>query len=298
MLGNLSKVLIKAPGFFNNHNNIIQNNQKESLQQIPEENMLDPFYQIIHIKNKENNINNYYFKEKDFWKKSLILDMNFNHNKRLLNKLNFSSKDNKKPEYEKLLIDININNPENKEINYFNKKRKNSNYSKNPPKTIRNEKNLNIYKQIFFLNKNNLNDNEINLKTESNGIKDKNKTFVKTDGNKTKIEKAISDNILYTEENKNIKEMDNKEIKNKGIYKFVKNRKPNKSQESLFQDNIDKKLISLISVKPQIKEQLKSINRSMVGQRDYFIYQKSGRFNSPNPFYESMKKKEEMNILK
>ena len=298
MLGNLSKVLIKAPGFFNNHNNIIQNNQKESLQQIPEENMLDPFYQIIHIKNKENNINNYYFKEKDFWKKSLILDMNFNHNKRLLNKLNFSSKDNKKPEYEKLLIDININNPENKEINYFNKKRKNSNYSKNPPKTIRNEKNLNIYKQIFFLNKNNLNDNEINLKTESNGIKDKNKTFVKTDGNKTKIEKAISDNILYTEENKNIKEMDNKEIKNKGIYKFVKNRKPNKSQESLFQDNIDKKLISLISVKPQIKEQLKSINRSMVGQRDYFIYQKSGRFNSPNPFYESMKKKEEMNLLK
>jgi hypothetical protein len=298
MLGNLSKVLIKAPGFFNNHNNIIQNNQKESLQQIPEENMLDPFYQIIHIKNKENNINNYYFKEKDFWKKSLILDMNFNHNKRLLNKLNFSSKDNKKPEYEKLLIDININNPENKEINYFNKKRKNSNYSKNPPKTIRNEKNLNIYKQIFFLNKNNLNDNEINLKTESNGINDKNKTFVKTDGNKTKIEKAISDNILYTEENKNIKEMDNKEIKNKGIYKFVKNRKPNKSQESLFQDNIDKKLISLISVKPQIKEQLKSINRSMVGQRDYFIYQKSGRFNSPNPFYESMKKKEEMNILK
>ena len=298
MLGNLSKVLIKAPGFFNNHNNIIQNNQKESLQQIPEENMLDPFYQIIHIKNKENNINNYYFKEKDFWKKSLILDMNFNHNKRLLNKLNFSSKDNKKPEYEKLLIDININNPENKEINYFNKKRKNSNYSKNPPKTIRNEKNLNIYKQIFFLNKINLNDNEINLKTESNGIKDKNKTFVKTDRNKTKIEKAISDNILYTEENKNIKEMDNKEIKNKGIYKFVKNRKPNKSQESLFQDNIDKKLVSLISVKPQIKEQLKSINRSMVGQRDYFIYQKSGRFNSPNPFYESMKKKEEMNILK
>ena len=298
MLGNLSKVLIKAPGFFNNHNNIIQNNQKESLQQIPEENMLDPFYQIIHIKNKENNINNYYFKEKDFWKKSLKLDMNFNHNKRLLNKLNFSSKDNKKPEYEKLLIDININNPENKEINYFNKKRKNSNYSKNSLKTIRNEKNLNIYKQIFFLNKNNLNDNEINLKTESNGINDKNKTFVKTDGNKTKIEKAISDNILYTEENKNIKEMDNKEIKNKGIYKFVKNRKPFKSQESLFQDNIDKKLISLISVKPQIKEQLKSINRSMVGQRDYFIYQKSGRFNSPNPFYESMKKKEEMNILK
>ena len=33
----------------------------------------------------------------------------------------------------------------------------------------------------------------------------------------------------------------------------------------------------------------------MVGQRDYYVYQKFGRFNSPNPFYESMKKKEEMN---
>ena len=85
--------------------------------------------------------------------------------------------------------------------------------------------------------------------------------------------------------------------KKKEIYKFPKDIKTFRSQESLFQDNIDQKLISLILVKPKIKEQLKSINRSMVGQRDYYVYQQSGRFHSPNPFYESMKRKEEMNKL-
>ena len=291
MLGNLSKVLIRAPSFFNNHNNKMQNHQKEPLQQIPEENIVDPFYQISQIKNKENNIHNFYFKEKDFWAKNLKLDMNFNHNKRRLNELNISSKDNKKPEYEKVLIDI--NKPENKDINYFNKKRKNSNYSIN---TNSYKRNLNIYKQIFLLNKKNLDVTESNLKVERNGKN--NKTFVKTEDNKEKINQIINNNRYNTEGNKNIYEKDEKDFKNKGRYKFIKNKKPFRSQESLFQENIDKKLISLISVKPQIKEQLKLINRPMVGVRDYFVYQKSGRFNSPNPFYESLKKKEINNLLK
>lgn len=77
MLGNLSKVLIKAPGFFNNQ-------KKNILQKIPEENDLDPFYQINHIKNKEKSLNNIYFKEKDYWRKNFILDMNFNHNKMII----------------------------------------------------------------------------------------------------------------------------------------------------------------------------------------------------------------------
>ena len=292
MLGNLSKVLIRAPSFFNNHNNNLKNNQKEPLQKIPEENILDPFYQISHIKSKEKN-NNFYFKEKDFWRKNLKLDMNFNHNKRLLNELNFSSKEKKKPEYEKVLIDLNINNPENKDNNYFNKNRKNTNYA---IKTNSYKKNLNIYKQIFLLNKKNLDDTEISLKVESNGKN--NKTFIQTENNKPKIGQTFNNNRYNSEGNKNIYEKDDKVFKNKGRYKFLKNKKPFRSQESLFQENIDKKFISLISVKPQIKEQLKLINRPMVGIRDYFIYQKSGRFNSPNPFYESLKKKEINNLLK
>ena len=290
MLGNLSKVLIRAPSSFNNHNNNHQNNQKEPLQKIPEENILNPFYQISHIKNKEKNIN-FYFKEKDFWRKNLKLDMNFNHNKRLLNELNISSKENKKPEYEKVLI--NINNPEKKDTNYFNKNRKNTNYSLN---TNSYKKNLNIYKQIFLLNKKNLNDTDISLKVEPNGKN--NKTFLKTEDNKEKINQTMNNNRYNSEGNKNIYEKDDKILKNKGRYKFLKNQKLFRSQESLFQENIDQKFISLISVKPQIKEQLKVINRPMVGIREYFIYQKSGRFNSPNPFYESLKKKEINNLLK
>ena len=290
MLGNLSKVLIRAPSSYNNHNNNHQNNQKEPLQKIPEENILNPFYQISHIKNKEKNIN-FYFKEKDFWRKNLKLDMNFNHNKRLLNELNISSKENKKPEYEKVLI--NINNPEKKDTNYFNKNRKNTNYSLN---TNSYKKNLNIYKQIFLLNKKNLNDTDISLKVEPNGKN--NKTFLKTEDNKEKINQTMNNNRYNSEGNKNIYEKDDKILKNKGRYKFLKNQKLFRSQESLFQENIDQKFISLISVKPQIKEQLKVINRPMVGIREYFIYQKSGRFNSPNPFYESLKKKEINNLLK
>ena len=280
MLGNLSKVLIKAPKFFNN--------QKKSLPKIPEENTLDPFYQIKYIKNKENSINNYYFKEKDFWRKNSRLDMNFNNNKRLSYKISISPKDTNL-EYSK----ENENNVDNKDINYFNKKRKYSNLSiNNPIRTIKGEKNLNIYKQIFLLNKNNIKDIESSLDTEANKTIDKDRKFLYISSNKPKKSKTIILKRYNTEENHNFNE-DKKEFKNKE-YKFLKNIKTFKSQESLFQDNLDKKLVSLILLKPQIKEQLKSINRSMVGQRDYYVYQQSGKLNSPNPFYESMKKKEEM----
>ena len=280
MLGNLSKVLIKAPKFFNN--------QKKSLPKILEENSLDPFYQIKYVKNKENSINNYYFKEKDFWRKNCKLDMNFNHNKRLSYKVNLSPNDKNIES-----VKENEDTIGNKDINYFNKKRKYSNLSiNNPIRTIKGRKNLNIYKQIFLLNKNNINDIEFSLDTESNKTIDKDKKILYTSSNRPKKSKTIILKRYNTEENNNCNE-NKKEFKNKE-YNFLKNIKTFKSQESLFQDNIDKKLVSLILLKPQIKEQLKSINRSMVGQRDYYVYQQSGKYKSPNPFYESMKKKEEM----
>ncbi len=68
-----------------------------------------------------------------------------------------------------------------------------------------------------------------------------------------------------------------------------------RSQESIFQDNVDQKLESLSLLKPQIKEQLKSKNRSMVGQRDYLLYKQLGKYKLRNPFCESIKIKEEMN---
>ena len=285
MFGNLSKILIKAPVFFNN--------DKKPLEKIPEENTIDPFYQIKNIKIRNKKHNNIYFKEKDFWTKNIKLDMNFNHNKRLLRKLHLSPNDNRIEEYEKGKNNFIEKNGEHRDINCYNKKRDFSNVTMNNRiKTIRDKKNLNIYKKIFLLNKNNINDADITLKTETNKMNATNEKRDKIKKNKTLIlnryNTEVNDTNQYTKEN----ELDKKEI-----YKFPKNIKSIRSQESLFQDNIDKKLISLILVKPKVKEQLKSINRSMVGQRDYYIYQQSGRFNSLNPFYESMKRKEEKNNL-
>ena len=285
MFGNLSKILIKAPVFFNN--------DKKPLEKIPEENTIDPFYQIKNIKIRNKKHNNIYFKEKDFWTKNIKLDMNFNHNKRLLRKLHLSPNDIRIEEYEKGKNNFIEKNGEHRDINCYNKKRDFSNVTMNNHiKTIRDKKNLNIYKKIFLLNKNNINDADITLKTESNKMNATNEKRDKIKKNKTLIlnryNTEVNDTNQYTKEN----ELDKKEI-----YKFPKNIKSIRSQESLFQDNIDKKLISLILVKPKVKEQLKSINRSMVGPRDYYIYQQSGRFNSLNPFYESMKRKEEKNNL-
>ena len=285
MFGNLSKILIKAPIFFNN--------DKKSLEKIPEENTMDPFYQIKNIKKGNKKHNNIYFKEKDFWTKNIKLDMNFNHNKRLLRKLHLSPNDNRIEEYEKGKNNFIEKNGEHRDINCYNKKRDFSNVTMNNHiKTIRDKKNLNIYKKIFLLNKNNINDADITLKTESNKM---NATNEKRD--KIKKNKTLILNRYNTEENDTNKYTKENELDKKEIYKFPKNIKSIRSQESLFQDNVDKKLISLILVKPKVKEQLKSINRSMVGQRDYYIYQQSGRFNSLNPFYESMKRKEEKNNL-
>ena len=293
MLGNLSKVLIKAPLFFNNKTQI---KRKNTLQKIPEENILDPFYQINHIKKRGNSLSKIYFKERDFLKNNLKLDINFNNNKRL-HKYDFHSveMDLDKEQKEQNLLFLDNNNSNKNDI--LNQNRRYFNFtSDNPIKTSKGRnKNVNIYKQIFLLQKdnNNFNDSDISLKSD-----ERMSSFLNTENNNIKRDTFFNSyknkNVNTNEENININNSFENANKNKGINRFPKISKTFKSQDSLFQDNIDKRLISLISVKPKIKEQYKSINRNMVGQRDYFVYQKSGRFDSPNPFYESINKKEEL----
>jgi uncharacterized short protein YbdD (DUF466 family) len=73
------------------------------------------------------------------------------------------------------------------------------------------------------------------------------------------------------------------------IYKALK------SQENLFQDRLDKKFNSLIILKPEVKEQLKTMNRSMVGKKQFLKYLNQTKTMLQNPFYESIKLKEELN---
>lgn len=286
MLGNLSKVLIKAPGFFNNNINMQSNNIKDSKNIIKEENILNPFNSINILSKRENSINGIYFREKDFWKKNNIPEMNFNNNKRLLYNLNISS-------LKSLKRDSYINHSQKRLSNNMIKHRERYIYNESPVSTNGIIKNKNRSKYINSLLK-----SDIRLRTDGNrSITNRQNIF----SNSIHKNIDINDNLnRYDEEKSEIEEgKNNNTINTEKSYKFPKIQNGFKSQESLFQDNADKKFTSLISVKPQIKEQLKTKNRCMVGKREFLIFKNSGKIDAYNPFYESIKIKEEMNnILK
>lgn len=221
MLGNLSKVLIKAPLFFNNKT---QTKRKNTLQKIPEENILDPFYQINHIKKRGNSLSGIYFKERDFWKKNLKLDINFNNNKRL-HKYDFHSidmdLDKEKNEQNLILLD---NNNSNKN-DVFNKNRRYFNFiSDSPMKTSKGRnKNVNTYKKIFLFQKdnNNLNDSDISLKSD-----ERMSSFLNTENNNIKRDtlthiNSYKNDINTNEENINTNKSFENANNNKGRNKLV-----------------------------------------------------------------------------
>lgn len=286
MLGNLSKVLIKAPGFFNNNINMQSNNIKDSKNNIKEENILNPFNSINILSKREKSLNGIYFREKDFWKKNNIPEMNFNNNKRLLYNLNISS-------LKSLKRDSYINHSQKRLSNNMIKHRERYIYNESPVSTNGIIKNKNRSKYINSLLK-----SDIRLRTDGNrSITNRQNIF----SNSIHKNIDINDNLnRYDEEKSEIEEgKNNNTINTEKSYKFPKIQNGFKSQESLFQDNADKKFTSLISVKPQIKEQLKTKNRCMVGKREFLIFKNSGKIDAYNPFYESIKIKEEMNnILK
>ena len=268
MLGNLSKVLINTPSFFEyNEQDYLQN----KLNKIPEENESNIFNSINIKTNRGKSINSIYFREKDFWKKNYEQELNFNHNKKLLFKLNISSEKPLKSENNS--IDLN----KIKNYNTINNERRKYSYiSINSPKSTngKSKNNDNIYINSLLKSAKNL--------TESNKIFDNNKLL-----NDIKINNNISNNINISDEEKETQV-------NKNNNKFPKIKINFRSPESLFQEKADKKFTSLISVKPQIKEQLKEKNRCIVGFREFLMFQKSKNMNVYNPFYESMKMKEEM----
>ena len=275
MLGNLSKVLIKTPSFFENKD---QDNTKNQLYRIAEENEANIFNSIKIKSKRGNSINSIYFREKDFWKKNFENELNFNHNKKLLFKLKISplkSENNS----------VNLNKIKNSNNIINNKKRKDSYISMNSPKSTngRTKNNDSIYE-------NNLMKSANHLKTDPNKIfADNNKIL-----NDININNNISNNINKSDDEEKEEQVNNNN-NNKNNYKFPKIKNTFRSPESLFQEKADKKFTSLISVKPQIKEQLKEKNRCIVGYREFLMFQKSRNMNAYNPFYESMKMKEEMN---
>jgi len=286
MLGNLSKILIRVPDFFNNST---LNTTKE-IGKLKIKDKLSVFNSNNKNNTRKYKLQNIYFREKDFWLKNYEPGINFNHNRRF----NFSHKNSnlKNISYKNYLITnkenkTNLNNIDTKRKNYYltdNQIKKNN---KSEEKNISTINNAN--KKI---SENNDLQNELCRKTESQRISNR-KMF------NLGFNNSLKDSITENENKKDgqsIKNKDNKRYKYKpnfpSIYSTLK------SQENLFQDRLDRKFNSLKMLKPEIKEQLKTMNRSMVGKKQYFDYLSQNKIMFQNPFYESIKLKEELNNIK
>ena len=285
MLGNLSKILIRVPDFFNN-SSVNATRQMDKLNNGENQNI---FLSNNRIQNRKYRLNKIYFREKDFWLNNFSSEMNFNNNKRSqLSLKNYSLKSisNKNIYLKNIETQNNSNTINQKSNKHLLTDHQHLNNEKSKLRTINN-----IYKINGLNEENNDIRNELRLKSESNQITKKNSLYININfkGNSNNINKIIN------EDNKN---NDKKNRKNKKKSEFPPIYKALKSQENLFQDKLDRRFNSLKLLKPEIKEQLKEKNRNMVGKNEFLRYLNQSRIMFQNPFYESIKLKEETNSKK
>ena len=182
----------------------------------------------------------------------------------------------------------NINTINQEGNKYFLTDHQPQRYDKSRLRTINN-----IHKISRLNTENNDISEELRLKYESNQIT-KRKSF--NLDNNTERGINIKDKNINEDKKNNDKIFKNKKYKIKSefppIYKALK------SQENLFQDKLDKKFNSLKLLKPEIKEQLREKNRNMVGKNQFLRYLNQSKIMFQNPFYESIKLKEEINNKK
>ena len=275
-LGNLSKTLIKAPHYFNN-NIDTEPNQYSKLSKVS---LLDTFSNIRKVqKNKTR-----YFKEKDFMKKNLIIDLNYNNNFR--NEITPKVRTRKCMSFEEFFYGNNFdsNNSSNNIIKQNLNKTNKSNLTEsfNSKFTHFSEKNQKIQKFFDKTTKPAVSTEEFNtqMKVNINNLIGK-----------------LKHNSLNFNENKfkklknrieNLKDYINK---NNVVEAPIKLKFPEikiKSNDILYRDAMDKKINSLSMLKPKIKEQLKSKNRVYASRKDYYRFNNSYYKNPKNPFYESV----------
>lgn len=294
MFGNLSKTLIKAPHYFNNNIDTDPNNDTKKSREF----LLDTYSNIRQLNTR--NYNYRYFKERDFVKKNLSLDLNYNNNYR--KKINPTVITNKCISFEEFISGNSKNTSQivTKKSLYKTNKSNITNLTNksNMAKSV-DEKNTHFsnQKEKFqnFLEKNLINKNSIedfNKQVESNI----NNLIVKLSQNslnfnqkEDKIEKRRISRI------ENLKRYINK---NTVVEPPVKIKFPDiyvKSNDTLYREAMDKKMNSLSMVSPKIKEQLKSKNRVFASGKDFYRYNNYYNMYKQNPFYESVKYIEENN---
>ena len=282
MLGNLSKILIRVPDFFNNSSP----NATEQLDKLNNSENLNIFFSNNRIENRKYRLNKIYFREKDFWLNNFGSEMNFNNNKRTpitLKNYSLKSLSNKNIYLKNIETRNNSNIIKHESSKYLLTDHERLNNDKIKLRTINN-----IYKIKGFTEENNDFRNELRLKSESNQITKRNSLNINTN---FKGESKNNNKIINNDKKNNYK---NYKIKSEfpSIYKALK------SQENLFQDKLDRRFNSLKLLRPEIKEQLREKNRNMVGKNEFLRYLNQSRAMFQNPFYESIKLKEETNNKK
>ena len=285
MLGNLSKILIRVPDFFNNSSP----NATKQLDKLNNSENLNIFFSNNRIENRKYRLNKIYFREKDFWLNNFGSEMNFNNNKRspiTLKNYSLKSLSNKNIYLKNIETQNNSNIIKHESSKYLLTDHERLNNDKIKLRTINN-----IYKIKGFTEENNDFRNELRLKSESNQITKRNSLNINTN---FKVESKNNNKIINNDKINNYKISKNYKIKSEfpSIYKALK------SQENLFQDKLDRRFNSLKLLRPEIKEQLREKNRNMVGKNEFLRYLNQSRAMFQNPFYESIKLKEETNNKK
>ena len=298
MFGNLSKNLVKAPHYFNN--NI--DTEPNLYSKIAQENILDTFSNLR--KTNSKNITTRYFKERDFIKRNLKIDLNYNNNfrkeitptvrtrpcvsfeefifgntntntnsnnftRQSLNKTNMTNKTNKtNKSHLTKSVDTKLNLISPGKVNY-QKYLEKSLISKNAVNEFNGIVKSNVNNLINKINQNSLNLNMVENKFEKNGKNRRNRI-------------------------ENLKEYINKDTV---VEAPVKLKFPGimiKSQDTLYREAMDNKVNSLTLLSPKIKEQLKNKNRQFASEKDYYRYNNSYYMYKQNPFSESVKYLEHM----
>ena len=285
MLGNLSKILIRVPDFFNNSSP----NATKQFDKLNNSENLNIFFSNNRIENRKYRLNKIYFREKDFWLNNFGSEMNFNNNKRTpitLKNYSLKSLSNKNIYLKNIETQNNSNIIKHESSKYLLTDHERLNNDKIKLRTINN-----IYKIKGFTEENNDFRNELRLKSESNQITKRNSLNIDTN---FKVESKNNNKIINNDKINNYKKSKNYKIKSEfpSIFKALK------SQENLFQDKLDRRFNSLKLLRPEIKEQLREKNRNMVGKNEFLRYLNQSRAMFQNPFYESIKLKEETNNKK
>jgi hypothetical protein len=279
MFGNLSKSLIKAPHYFNNN---IETEANEYSKISRNNNLLDTYSNIRKKSNRRKEIR--YFKERDFIKKNLRLDLNYNNNFR--KEITPLVRTKHCVSFEEFIFG-NLNNSKNitkKSMYRTNNSIKSNNTNTN--RSIATRSNVTKLSEFTY--------NKENMKNYRDYLEKK--LFPKEKVEKFNFEMKSNINNLFEKINQNaLKEYINRITVVESPVKLKFPEIKIKSQDALYREALDEKIKSLSMIKPKIKEQLKNKKRVFASKKDYYRYNNSYYSYKTNPFNETVKYMEEIN---